>query len=152
MPGGALVASCNPRLLPKVSLHTGGSIMSSYETPRHSTNALAPFTRVPLNLATAFFIVMLSGFWRTFMIISTVCMESAREVWLDTGHNFLLHSLDASVSLAQHIISFELSCQRTLPLLLQFNNPRALPPPSHPLPPSPSSSPASTSRLPIPLP
>ena len=136
VPGRALAASCDPRLLLKVSLYRRGSIVSSYETLKHSTNAMAPFTRVPLNLTTAFFIVMLFGFWRSWKLISTVCKESARELWLDTEHISLAHSLDASVGLAQLIISIELSRQRTLLLLLQFTPPaRSIlpPPPSPPL-------------------
>ena len=36
-----------------VSLHRGPSIVSSCENPRHSTNALAPFSRAPLVASTS---------------------------------------------------------------------------------------------------
>ena len=48
----------HPRLLPKVSLHGGPSIVSSFETPRHFTNYIAPFSRAPLNINIALFIAI----------------------------------------------------------------------------------------------
>ena len=39
--------------------------MSSSETPRHFTNAMAPFSRTPLNLTIYLFIAVLSEFWRS---------------------------------------------------------------------------------------
>ena len=65
VPPTSSAASCDPRLLPKVFLHRGPSIVSSYETPRHSTNAMAPFYRAPLNFIIALFIGVLSKFWRS---------------------------------------------------------------------------------------
>ena len=38
--------------------------MSSRETPRHSTHVMVPFSRAPLNLTSALFIVVLFRFWR----------------------------------------------------------------------------------------
>ena len=54
-----------PRLMPKVSLHRGPFIVSSCETIRHSTNAMASFSRAPLNLTIALFIIVLSWVWRS---------------------------------------------------------------------------------------
>ena len=55
-------ASYDPRLLPKVvSRHREPSTVSSCETPRHSTNAMAPFFRAPLNLTVDLFIVVFSS-------------------------------------------------------------------------------------------
>ena len=39
--------------------------MPSCEAPRHSTNALAPFSRASLNLTIALFTVVLPRFWRS---------------------------------------------------------------------------------------
>ena len=72
--------SCDPRLLPKVSLHSGPSIVSSCETPRHSTkNDMAPFSRAPLNLTIARFIAVLSWVWRSCRSFFPRCAWRARE-------------------------------------------------------------------------
>ena len=65
IPPTSSVASCDPRLLPKVSLYKGPSIASSCKNPRHSTNAMAPFSRAPLNLTIALFVAALSWVWRS---------------------------------------------------------------------------------------
>ena len=66
IPPTSSAASCDPRLLPKVSLHRGPSIVSSRETPRRSTNnVMVSFSRAPLNLTIALFITVFSKFWRS---------------------------------------------------------------------------------------
>ena len=62
VPPTGSIASCDPRLLPRVSLHREPSILSSLQTPKHSTNAMAPFSRAPLNLTIALFDLSLSAF------------------------------------------------------------------------------------------
>ena len=56
---------CDLRLLLKVSLYRGSTIVSSCENPRHSTNIMAPLSRAPLNLTIAFFVAVLSKLWRS---------------------------------------------------------------------------------------
>ena len=65
IPPTSSVASCDPRLLPKVSFHREPSIVFSCENPRHSTNAMARFSRAPLNLIIALFFAALSWVWRS---------------------------------------------------------------------------------------
>ena len=45
---------------------TEGSPSCFLLDPRHSTNAMAPFSRTPLNLTIPLFIVVLFGFWRCY--------------------------------------------------------------------------------------
>ena len=80
IPPTTCAASSNPRLLPKVSLHRGPSIVSSFETPRHSTNnAMAPFSRAPLNLTIALFICALSWVWISCRSFFSRCAWRVRE-------------------------------------------------------------------------
>ena len=79
IPPRSSVASCDPRLLHKVSLHKGLSIVSSYETPRHCTNTMAPFSRAPLNLTIVLFIAVFSKFWRSCRSFFPQCAWRARE-------------------------------------------------------------------------
>ena len=53
--------------------------MSSCETPRHSTNAMAPFSRAPLNLSIALFVAALSWVWRSCRSFFPRCAWRARE-------------------------------------------------------------------------
>ena len=72
-------ASYDPRLLPKVSLYRGPSIVSSYKTPRHSTNVMSPFSRAPPNLTIALFTAALSRVWRSCRSFFPRCAWRARE-------------------------------------------------------------------------
>ena len=65
VPRTTCAASCDPRLLPKVSLHRGASIVSTCEIPRHSINTMATFSCSPLRLTIALFIAVLSRVWRS---------------------------------------------------------------------------------------
>ena len=68
-----------PRVLTKVFLHRGPSILSSCEIPTHSTNDTAPFSRAYLNLTIALFIAVLYTFWRTCKSFFPRCAWRARE-------------------------------------------------------------------------
>ena len=57
----------------------GSSIVSSYETPSHSTNVIAPFFRTPQNLTVALFTVVLSIFWRSCRSVFPRCAWRACE-------------------------------------------------------------------------
>ena len=87
-------ASCDPRLLSRVSLHREPSILSSLETPKHSTNALAPFSRGPLKLTIAFF-DLISEVFQEFG--PTVCVKDTQELRLYPGHNPDTLSSNASI-------------------------------------------------------
>ena len=53
--------------------------MSSCENPRHSTNAMAPFSHAPLNLTIALFVAALSWVWRSCKRFFPRCAWRARE-------------------------------------------------------------------------
>ena len=53
--------------------------MSSCENPRHSTNAMTPFSRAPLNLTIALYIDALSWVWRSCRSFFPRCAWRARE-------------------------------------------------------------------------
>ena len=139
--------SCDPRLLPKVSLHSDPSIVSSCETPMHSTNAIVPFFRAPLNLTVYFFIVVLSRFWRFCRRFFPWCAWRAREKFDWTwGTNFthtsrklrlVWLSYFSLAGWAANEASHRSRCSTPLPL-----HSRPPPPPA----------PASTSRVPLLLP
>ena len=79
IPPRSSAASCDPRLLPQVSLHRGLSIVSSRETPRHSTNAMAPFSHASMNITIALFTAVFSKFGRSCRSFSPRCAWRALE-------------------------------------------------------------------------
>ena len=139
-------ASCDPRLLPKASLHRGPSIMSSCETRGHSTNAMAPFYRAPLKLTIALFIGALSWVRRSCRSFFPRCAWRARESSDWTRVTTPTHTLSAprlvwlsSISQSGWIFNGSSHCSRC-------------PTRPSPPPPPPPPAPASTSRVPISLP
>ena len=118
-----------PRLQLKVSLRRAPPIVSSCETARHSTSAMAPFSSAPLTLPIPFVIAVLSMFWSSCRSFSPRRAWKAREIfdWTrgTTPHPFL-RPLDWS---RFAYLPIKLGCQRILPLFLLFNT-LAPPPPS----------------------
>ena len=153
------VFSCDPRLLPKVSLNRGSSLVSSYENPRHSTNAMVPFSRAPLNLTIALFIAALSWGWRSCRSFFPRCAWRARESFDWTRGTTPTHTPPSprlvwfsSISLSGWVANGSSHCSRcpTPPPPRPPSPPRLSPSPTPP--PSYPPAPASTSRVPIPLP
>ena len=150
--------SCDLRLLLKVSLYRGSTIVSSCENPRHSTNIMAPFSRASLNLTIAFFVAVLSKLWRSWRIFFPRRAWRARERYNWPRGTRPTHPLP--ISRLVWLSSFSISdwvasesshcfrCSRPLPPRFPFSPP---PPPPLPFPPPPLS-PASTSGVPIPAP
>ena len=156
IPPTTSVVSCDPRLLPKVSLRRGPSIVSSCGNPRNSTNAMAPFSLAPLNLTIAHFVAALSWVWRSCRSFFPRCAWRARESFDWTRGTTPTHTPPiprlvwlSSISLLGWVAnrsSYYSRCQTP-------------PPPRPPLSPLPLSLPppppfcsASTKRVPIPLP
>ena len=136
-------ASYDTRLLPKVSLHRGPSIVSSGEMPafHKGHGALLPRSPEPYPCSLHCRAVqVLEGLQNLF---PTVHFKGrARALIGDAGHNPHAHSSDVLIGLAQPILPSGLRCQRILPSLFSlFNSPNPLPPsPPLPLSPAPSSS------------
>ena len=139
IPPTDLVASCDPRLLPKVSLHRGPSIVSSCKNPRHSINAMAPFSRAPLNLTVALFIIALSWVYRSCTSFLPRYAWRARESFDWTRGTTPTHTPPtprlvwlSSISLSGWVANGSSHCSRCL----------TSPPPRPPLSPSPFSLPS----------
>ena len=149
IPPTSSVASCDPRLLPKVSLHRGPYIVSSCENPRHSTNAMAPFSRAPLNLTIALFFAALSWVWRSCRSFFPRCAWRARESFDWMRGTTPTHTPPtprlvwlSSISRSGWVTNGSSHCSRC-----------PTPPPPRPPPPPPlHPAPASTGRVPIGLP
>ena len=161
IPPTSFVALCDPRLLPKASLHRGPSIVSSCVTPRNSTNAMTPFSRAPLNLTIALFIAALSWIWRSCRSFFPRCAWRARGIFDWTRGTTPMHTPPtprlvwlSSFSLSPYRPSYQriFHCFRC-PTPPPPRTPLSHPPfPSPALCPPPPLTPVLTCRVPIPLP
>ena len=142
-------ASCDPRLLPKVSFYRGPSIVSCCKTPRHSTTVMASFSRAPLNSTIALFIAVLSRFWTS--TVASFHGARGRPARALTGHGAqLARTLLRSVgwSCSAHTPN-QAGLPMVPPTILTVKHLRS---PAPPLPPTPAPPPLSLSCPPPPAP
>ena len=137
-PPTSYAVSCDPRLSLKVSLHRGPSIVSSCETPRHSTNVMVPFSSAPLKLTIALFIGVLSWVRRS-------CRSFfPRYVWRARESSDWTRGTTPTHTPPTPRLAWLSSISQSGWIVLAVQHP--------PSPPRPTPASASTSRVPISLP